>query len=312
MKRYYYSLATIVMLVVLRLNVGWHFYSEGMHHTLDPSWSSEGFLRAAKGPLAPHFQQYLPDRYGWDKVMHSEYDAGPATESFVNDIGESWGDYRKQFAEHFNLTDEQKQQADTILKRRQQQLQDWRTDNQDAISDYLHEWKRVQAAKAQKSADDVPYQKQRIAVELAKRKAEANGWLSELYAMEQGFKSDLHRVLNAEQEQQEPLREPQQPLEKIDNVMKYGILAIGGCLLVGLFTRLACLLGAGFLLSVVLTQPFWVTEAQPTFNQFVEMFALLALATTPVGRWGGLDFFLHSLFARCCGATKGLRDESYA
>src|SRR5215207_8634315 len=104
MKRYYYSLATILMLVVLRLNIGWHFYSEGMHHTLDPSWSSEGFLRAAKGPLAPYFQQYLPDRYGWDKVMHSEYDAGPATESFVNEIGDSWKDFRTRFGQHFKLT----------------------------------------------------------------------------------------------------------------------------------------------------------------------------------------------------------------
>jgi uncharacterized membrane protein YphA (DoxX/SURF4 family) len=76
------------------------------------------------------------------------------------------------------------------------------------------------------------------------------------------------------------------------------------CLIVGLFTRLACVLGAAFLVSVVLTQPFWVTEATPTFNQWVEMLALLTLATTHVGKWGGLDFFISALFGGCCGCKK--------
>jgi len=77
-------------------------------------------------------------------------------------------------------------------------------------------------------------------------------------------------------------------------------------LLLGLFTRVACVAGALFLLSVVLMQPFWVSDALPTYNQYVEMVALLALATTPVGRWAGLDYFLHKLVAG--KATKGQPD----
>jgi len=77
---------------------------------------------------------------------------------------------------------------------------------------------------------------------------------------------------------------------------------------VGLFTRLACLAGAAFLLSVVLMQPFWVSDAMPTFNQYVEMFALLTLATTEVGRWGGLDFFLPRLISG--KSSKGKTDVS--
>jgi uncharacterized membrane protein YphA (DoxX/SURF4 family) len=75
------------------------------------------------------------------------------------------------------------------------------------------------------------------------------------------------------------------------------ILAVGTLLLVGLFTRLACVVGAVFLLSVVMMQPFWVSDAAPTFNQYVEMFALITLATTQVGRWAGLDYFVHRLLA---------------
>ena len=88
--------------------------------------------------------------------------------------------------------------------------------------------------------------------------------------------------------------------------MTYVILGIGLLLLVGLFTRLACVAGAAFLLSVVMMQPFWVSETAPTFNQYVEMFALLTLATTRVGRWAGLDFFLAQLFDR--SSSKGKND----
>jgi hypothetical protein len=55
-------------------------------------------------------------------------------------------------------------------------------------------------------------------------------------------------------------------------------------------------------------QPFWVSETAPTFNQYVEMFALLTLATTQVGRWCGLDFFLHALVAAGPRAAKGPSD----
>ena len=66
--------------------------------------------------------------------------------------------------------------------------------------------------------------------------------------------------------------------------------------------------GAVFLLSVVLMQPFWVSDALPTYNQWVEMFALLMLATTRVGRWAGLDYFIGNLI---WGSTsKGTIDVS--
>ena len=41
------SLLAIVMLVALRLSVGWHFYKEGTKKYHDPSFSSAGFFRAA-------------------------------------------------------------------------------------------------------------------------------------------------------------------------------------------------------------------------------------------------------------------------
>jgi hypothetical protein len=57
-----------------------------------------------------------------------------------------------------------------------------------------------------------------------------------------------------------------------------------------------------------LTQPPWPTIYPPApgpvghallvNKDFIEMVALFLLATTAVGRWGGLDYFLHHWFVR--------------
>ena len=64
-----------------------------------------------------------------------------------------------------------------------------------------------------------------------------------------------------------------------------------------------------FLASVVASQPFWVAGCQPTYDQWVELAALLAIAALPVGGWSGLDYFLQSWcsWSRCCGAETSLR-----
>ena len=75
-------------------------------------------------------------------------------------------------------------------------------------------------------------------------------------------------------------------------------VTVGICLLVGSLTRLAALAGALFLLSVIASQPPWVTGAAPTYYQMVELAGLLVLAGTGAGRWAGLDYFGYLLFGR--------------
>jgi uncharacterized membrane protein YphA (DoxX/SURF4 family) len=90
---------------------------------------------------------------------------------------------------------------------------------------------------------------------------------------------------------------PETSLKKTDRILTWAMLICGGCLIVGLFTRVAAVACATFLFLVIMSQPPWVPGTITTLfpYQLVEMLALLALATTAVGRWGGLDFFLHFL-----------------
>lgn len=95
--------------------------------------------------------------------------------------------------------------------------------------------------------------------------------------------------------------------ERIDQIAMWFIAVVGACILFGLFTRLACLFAAGFLIMTYLIHPPfpWYplppnTEGNPIFinKNVIECLALLVLACYPTGRWLGLDAIV---FYAWCG-----------
>jgi uncharacterized membrane protein YphA (DoxX/SURF4 family) len=295
------------MLVVLRLNIGWHFFSEGVKHYVDPAWTSEGVLRAATGPLAPMYQAYLPDFHGLEGWLHAAepQEESRAVEGFLDDIRQDWAGDRGRFVAFYEVDSDQQKEADKVLEEYQELVRSWGAAHKTELETHVHQWRRMEAAGATSGASDVPFKKQRGAQSRGALAGEAASWKSELAGLERGYHNALNRLLTDVQRERGLMPRPTTSIDRVDTVMTYGILGIGALLLLGLFTRTACLAGAVFLLSVVMTQPFWVSAAQPTFNQFVEMFALLTLSTTRVGRWGGLDFFVHTLIFGRARATKG-------
>lgn len=119
-------------------------------------------------------------------------------------------------------------------------------------------------------------------------------------ALDAAFKVRLTKT----QRERGPLPEPDTKgrLWWINQITMWGITAVGTCLILGLFTRCACLGGALFLLSVYAFMPAlpWLPVSPRAEGHYffvnknlVEMLALLALATTPSGRWAGLDGLLR-------------------
>jgi uncharacterized membrane protein YphA (DoxX/SURF4 family) len=289
------------MLILLRLNIGWHFFCEGLSHT-DPTWTSEGFLRSATGPLAPKVRAILPDYYGF----HEMWVKGTVEEgkTWFESFGNHLSTVGRSYADFYEFDDEQKKHAAEFLRLRQLELSEWIKNSEEEIEKQFYERDRLANNAALSSAATVPYQAGRVGSKQSELNAAISTWLGKMRAIEGDFRKDLEVIRNEEQVAKGPLLDNPTLLKRIDGVMAYGILTIGFCLILGLFTRTACVLGVLFLASVVLTQPFWVSDAQPTFNQWVEMFALATLATTQVGKWGGLDFFLSCLFGGCCRASR--------
>src|SRR5262249_4754514 len=148
--------------------------------------------------------------------------------------------------------------------------------------------------------------------EIRTKKAEVARLRTELLAaLDRPFQEMLQelpksRELTPEQKAKSPVPGPEKSsqVERIDWLTRYGLTAVGACLLLGLFTRAACLGGAAFLLMFYLTMPAlpWVPENLRTEGHYyyinknlIEMLALLALATTHSGRWLGLDGLLRFL-----------------
>jgi uncharacterized membrane protein YphA (DoxX/SURF4 family) len=121
------------------------------------------------------------------------------------------------------------------------------------------------------------------------------------------FVAELKKWLNGDKDV-EPEGKPRSRGEWMDIVTMWFLVAVGACLMAGLFTRLSCLLAAGFLVVVYLgypPPPFYplppnsASEGNPVFinKNVIEFLALLVLATFPTGRWMGLD----ALIARMLG-----------
>lgn len=121
------------------------------------------------------------------------------------------------------------------------------------------------------------------------------------------FVAELKAELNGGKPVEETL--PPSMGKRMDQVTMWFIAGVGACLMLGLLTRLSCVLAAGFLVTTYLLHPPfpWFplppgTEGNPVFvnKNVIEALALLSLACMPTGRWLGLDALLSRVCCRRC------------
>jgi uncharacterized membrane protein YphA (DoxX/SURF4 family) len=141
----------------------------------------------------------------------------------------------------------------------------------------------------------------------ANLRKELQGDLETKYA---DMKKSLREVLTWEQKRMDLPAEPQADqawsnLAWIDTGVRWGLTIVGACLLIGLFTRTASVAGAAYLLLFYLAMPALPglpeNPAAPGHyfiinNNLIEIFALLAIATSQPGRRYGLDVLLRALW----------------
>jgi uncharacterized membrane protein YphA (DoxX/SURF4 family) len=133
------------------------------------------------------------------------------------------------------------------------------------------------------------------------------------------LKKSLDSLLTADQRKKGtmPLPTTGRFLSWLDWGTRWGLTVIGACLMIGLLTRLNCVLAAGFLLMTYLSAPSFPWLPVPLQNEgnyvyinknVIEFLALLVLATTASGRWFGVD----GLISGCIGLFRKRHTEELA
>lgn len=128
------------------------------------------------------------------------------------------------------------------------------------------------------------------------------GWSNEVGAMWDALETKVNMLAVPLQRRETPLvlRRPFAPkfgsLSLINAVIPWFDTIVGVCLIIGLFTRFASLSAGLFLLSVCMTQPFWVPGTNPTYLYWIEMAACFVIFGTLAGRMAGLDYIINGFF----------------
>ncbi|MCG8587391.1 MAG: DoxX family protein [Pirellulales bacterium] len=308
------------MLVLLRVVVGLHFFTQGSKHLGDRNWSSAGFFRAAKGPLAGLYHGLVPDTSdGWDATVGTPLKSEPKTAEpgtqeraeqdakvfaeWQEKIALDWASLREQISQNYSFDEAQNEQANQRYIVYVDKLAKYLSENQEDIEAYRHDLYRLEQMSDAEPADEVPYGAERIAYlrsKTAGQRATHLGWFKKTA---RDYETELLALRNGEQIRQGDMPDTRATIDTIDAATTWMIILVGACLTLGLFSRCAAFVGGMFLLSVVLSQPLSGVLSTPqamaggTYPQFLEMMALFVLAAVPAGKWCGLDSFL----SRCCG-----------
>ncbi len=131
-------------------------------------------------------------------------------------------------------------------------------------------------------------------------------------AMEKDLYAKADKWLTIEQLQRGPVPAEPSQMSSVNNATIWGLLILGGMLLVGFGTRIAALGGAVMLLSFYLVMPPFpgVPPALgPEHSLFVnknliEMMALIAILFLPTGQWFGIDRWVYGLSSRLWSKPK--------
>jgi uncharacterized membrane protein YphA (DoxX/SURF4 family) len=320
-----WGMSTRYFLVLLRLVIGWHFLIEGLDKFQTGTWSSEAYLRESTGPLAPIFRDLAGDSLV-DRLTPD------ANNQFPQALAADWDNYFDHFKAYYSLDDEQLKKANVALRQSMSKTLTWMTSDTKLIARPLPQGPPLMAPMTvperlkdlQKKEELVRTLEQNVRptfgektlpalVEAKNQARRVRAELkTELNKQTADMKKALAGALTSEQKLS-PMPEPGKPVQSwsrldwSDNIVKYGLVLVGGLLLIGLLTRTACVAGALFLLMFFLAMPplpGWPenprAEGHYLFinKNIIEMMALLVLATTRSGRWAGLDGLVQFLKPR--------------
>jgi uncharacterized membrane protein YphA (DoxX/SURF4 family) len=261
------------------------------------------------GPFGDWYRSTLPQTGDWSGTLGAT--AGPAAGRSVGEAAKAWREsvvatWRSHLERRLKtvpLDAAGREAAAERLAAAGRDLETYVASIEEDLADYRLETARLAATKARPEAEQIPFERERVVKKRNALAGQSTKWMADAAAIESRLVGEWDALLpsDADRRRAATAAEPS-PLWKADRFVSWSLMTIGACLILGILVKFNAMGAAIFLVSVVATQPFWVAGAQPTYNQWVELAALLAIAALPTGGWSGLDYFLPSWcpLAACC------------
>ncbi|MBC20767.1 MAG: hypothetical protein CMJ74_10980 [Planctomycetaceae bacterium] len=320
--RFPYPTIVIVLLVAMRIAIGWYFFESGRSKNLDRDFSSAGFLSQAKGPLAPLYKSALPSNHQFDVLLAKaridhpnphppgsiewvEFEQEPYS-LWQQQILFDFGRIRQQATNHFKLDEDDLTRADKVFAYYEKSLADYFRSARSDIAAYRHELARLENWESNDSASDVPYQTDRIAAKRKELASSAAQFQTAVDDLQASFQEELSELVPPEEKLRAgPLPVGSNTLASFDRFLMVSHFLIGGCMVIGLVSRFASLSAGLFLVTVIASQPPWIVGYSTIGYQVVMLIGCLLLTATPSGRWCGIDHFLPKMSLSSCCKPKG-------
>jgi uncharacterized membrane protein YphA (DoxX/SURF4 family) len=217
-----------------------------------------------------------------------------------------WDNFKNGIAAHYGFDQTQGAKATETFNAYVRRYAHLLNEKQEELTQYYAELARrdANAADSARSLASLQAHDARIAQERTQLIAPVLATIDKLW---KDLENDLNAIATPEQYKRHGRlaigKVGRRPFDSefMDRWVPWFDMAVGACLILGLFTRPAAFAGGLFLLSVCLSQWPLSSGAAPIYYQAVEMFALFALAALGAGQYAGLDFLLGGLWHNCCG-----------
>jgi uncharacterized membrane protein YphA (DoxX/SURF4 family) len=314
MSRYYPGFLAALFIILLRIAIGWHFLHEGVEKVSSTyggkePFSAEIYLRNANGPFAPYFRQMIPDV---DSLAALDPDR----------LKDEWTADFSRISSHFGFDADQQQRGQAVLDQNLQWATYWFNDsaNAEKLKKYQHDVGQME--KTELDPDSLSYEKERVNDGRRGLEVDRRSLIGPLSERRKELREAIAKI--ATPDQLKSAGAPSAPLNNLDVINRltmYGLVAIGLCLIAGLFTRFAALSAAAFLAMIYLAMPPLPglppnPKAEGNYlivsKNLVEMLACLVIATTPSGHWVGFDALFFGARRRRRLAARAAREESRA
>jgi uncharacterized membrane protein YphA (DoxX/SURF4 family) len=250
-------------------------------------FSSRPFLQASAGPFRPLFRALAGDIDGLERLTPASAQA--ALDRRYTEILKHYERARTPFTS---------EQQERLAKHRDALKAAIEvTLAEPPIAPRIEDYERMRERVEATAADDITFSRERLDADRSKLDATADELIALVNEPVSELTAQAQSLATLAQLAAGPLPRPAEPGAWIDWVIRWGLTAIGLCLILGLLTPVAAIAAALQLAAFYLASPPWPNLPATAVGghylyvdrNLIELIAALAIAGTGTGRWLGLD-----------------------